>query len=151
MGEPGRRELDFVELWRAFERGYVDRLASKLEHGRYRPLESFKEWLRHIEPELGEGIHLGGAAAAEALGLDIVAATAALHVVEWDAPVLRRVQLVPDSLGPVVVRAQFGSVAGGGPLAHPILIRAELLLDRDERLDACRTALTEQIRGTFPS
>jgi hypothetical protein len=150
LGEPGHRELDATELWRAFEHGYVDRLARKVEVGRFRPLVDLQSWLAQVEVHLGPDMLLGGAAAAQRLGLDIQAATAALHVSSWDAATLRRMRLVPDASGPVVVRSQFGTVNGDGPLVRPILLRAELLLERDERLDASRIELAQRIQRDLP-
>lgn len=145
LGEPGRREIDAVQLWRAFEHGYVDRLASKVEVGRFRPLVDLQTWLKQIDARFGPEVLLGGAAGAQRLGLDIHAATAALHVSSWDTDSLRLLRLVPDGTGTVVVRSQFGTVNGTGPLVHPILMRAELLLERDERLDGGRAELARRI------
>ena len=146
LGEPGHRELQVFELWHAFEHGFVDRLASKIEIGRFRPLTGLQEWLNETEQHMGPEVLLGGAAAAQKLGLDIHAATATLHVRSWEALNLSQMRLIPDAKGPVVVRSQFGTANGEGPLAHPILVRAELLLDRDERLDDCRAKLAKSIQ-----
>ena len=139
-----------MEVWRAFEHGYVDRLARKLEVGRFRPLVDLQTWLEQTETHLGPDVLLGGGAAAQRFGLDIQAATASLHVSSWDAARLGQMRLVPDAMGPVVVRSQFGTVNGSGPVAHPILVRAELLLERDERLDGCRAELATRIQQDLP-
>lgn len=92
---------------------------------------------------------LGGELAAQVLGADIMATTAALHVARWDTDLMRMLRLVPFSEGVITIRRQMGAldhdVTRPG-LADPLLVRVELLTIADERLDASRQMLSEIIQ-----
>jgi hypothetical protein len=135
---------------RAWEFGYPDRLRPALELGRAATpgARSVQAWADAVASELGSEGLLGGELAAERMGADIVAVTATLHVPRWDAETMRRFRLVPAKEGPIAIRQTFGTVSHAPvppSLADPLLVRAELLSIDDERLDAARGFLRQQI------
>jgi hypothetical protein len=140
-------------LWRAWEGGWVDRLAAKLFITRASaPSHStLQEW-----GDLASGVEhvlIGGELAAERLGTGIVAESATLHVHDWNATTMAQVRLVPDDRGTITIRQRFGTLDEDlhhNGHAHPILVRADLITVVDERLDATRHQLAEQIQRALP-
>lgn len=138
-------------LLRAFEFGYQDRLMPSLDMGftvspGTVPLDP---WERSIHEQLGPDVALlGGELAAQRMGTDIVAATAVLYVHRFDAEIIRALRVAPARNGPIAVRRIFSDrmAAPDDPrLADALLVRAELLAIDDDRLDATRSALLQQI------
>jgi len=143
-------------LWKAWEGGWVDRLASKLyvatavAPGHPSP----HDWLQSVQAKLPpETALLGGELAAEQLGAQIRAETATLHVREWNARTMATLKLVPSPAGSFTIRKCFGDLNHFDlvpSMAHPLLIRAELLSFADERLDDARSFVAERIAEGLP-
>lgn len=81
---------------------------------------------------------LGGELAAASLTGRLVPAHATLHVREPLGPVLQALKLVPEPKGPITLLRRFGGADEGHSLgdvrlAHPLLVRAELLASGDAR------------------
>lgn len=135
------RPLDLLRLW---ESGYAQRLRPKLWLGTFRPapdhgLDGLAEAARR-EP----GVFLAGGelGAAHLLG-GLRPETAALHVrAPWREAAVR-LRLLPAPDGPVTLLRDFGAVLPGpaSGLAHPLFLRAELLLGRGRRLAEAAEAL----------
>ena len=152
LGRQGHPVTDGEGLLRAWELGYLDRLAIRLHTTQARPLgfPFIQDWGRRVvslgdaEPTL-----LGGGLAAELLGMDLIASTAAVHVADWDATTMKRLRLAPAKTGPVTVLSTFGTDNAhprSPHLADPLLIRAALMGISDERLDPVRAELLDLIR-----
>lgn len=142
-------------LWNAWETGWLDRLASNLFVTRaVAPSHrSIQDWLAWWRETAVDGVYIGGELGAQLLGTDIQAATATLHVRHWDASMLSSLRLVPAETGPFTVREVFGTLTGcpdAPGVAHPMLVRAELLSIPDERLDASREQLATRIAAELP-
>ena len=140
-------------LWRAWEGGWVDRLAAKLFITRatapsHRTLLDWSDLARSVEHVL-----VGGEVAAQRRGTFIVSETATVHVREWNAATMAQLRLVPDDTGSITVRQRFGALDEDPDhpgLAHPMLVRADLLTVLDERLDGTRQQLAEHILRDLP-
>jgi hypothetical protein len=92
---------------------------------------------------------IGGELAAASLTGRLVAARATLHIREPLGPALNDLRLVPDPTGPVTLLRRFGEADegpsyNGAPLAHPLLVRAELLLSGDARVREVADLLLER-------
>ena len=155
LGRSGHPVTDPDGLRRAFELGFLDRLSVKLYITRARPVgpRSLHQWGEQLlsRDDAADGL-LGGGLAAEQLGADLSASTAAVHVPRWDAAVMRQLRLLPDDSGPVTVMQAFGSDNAHPDhprLADPLLIRASLLGIVDERLLPARTTLLEHIQARW--
>ncbi len=146
LGRRGHPVSDPDALRHAFELGYLDRLAASLLITTARPVgfPSLQDWGRRLISQEDTPALLGGGLAAEQLGMDLVASTAAVHVRQWDADTIQRLRLAPTSGGPVTVLRLFGT---DNPhpqrpqLADPLLIRAALMGIPDERLQPARAGL----------
>ena len=140
-------------LWRAWEGGWVDRLATKLFITRattpsHRTLLDWSDLASSVEHVL-----IGGGVAAQRRGTGIVAETATVHVREWNAATMAQLRLAPDDTGSITVRQRFGALDEDPDhpgLAHPMLVRADLLTVLDERLDGTRQQLAEHILRDLP-
>ncbi|MEZ4317941.1 MAG: type IV toxin-antitoxin system AbiEi family antitoxin [Myxococcota bacterium] len=142
-------------LWRAWEMGWIDRLAARLLVTRaVAPSHaSVQDWRRWWTASPHPEVLVGGELGAQLLGTGIVAETATLHVERWDASMLARLRLVPATGGPFTVRQVFGDLAGDPDapgVAHPMLVRADLLTILDERLDESRETLARRIESQLP-
>lgn len=151
LGRHGVAIIDPDALISAWEMGYVDRLVSKLTLTNAVPGHStLQQWATTLTPIKFNGSDLlGGELAAQLLGLDIIASTATVHVSSWDAETMRRLRLIPSPKGPVRVLRAFGSRNPSRDLPHfadPLLIRGELLLIPDERLNSARSDLLTKVR-----
>ena len=131
--------------------GYVDRLGARLHvtQAAAPAHQTLADWLKSKRSKLGpDRALLGGELGAQHLGLNVVAATATIHVRTWDASTLKALQLAPSPRGPITVRRIFGDLNADPDrpqLADPLLLRAELLAIPDERLDACRAELAARV------
>ena len=148
LGRQGHPIADGEGLRRAWELGYLDRLAIRLHTTMARPLgfASIQDWGRRVVdvPGDAEPTLLGGGLAAELLGMNLVASTAVVHVAGWNATTMKRLRLVPVQSGPVTVLRTFGTDNAhpqSPHLADPLLVRAALMGISDERLDPARAAL----------
>ena len=148
LGRRGQRVVKWRDLWAAWELGYIDRLANKLfiTHAIHPAHASLQEWVE--DTAFGESALLGGELGAQRWGGEIRASTGVVHVREWDAATMRQLRLLPAANGPLVVRQMFGD-CNHDPvdpsLADPMLMRAELLLIPDERLDGTRARLKRHL------
>ncbi|MFT5587680.1 MAG: hypothetical protein ACI9VR_005293 [Cognaticolwellia sp.] len=145
---------DLPGLLQAFEFGYVDRLANKHFLSKAVPVgESLETWSGRVRERFeGQGLLLGGGLAASELGLDLVDSSATLHVKAWDAQTMRALRLAPSQTGPLVIRRTFGSDnhwAGESGFTDPLLIRAELSLLQDERVQRAREQLLATVMGRW--
>ena len=157
LGRQGHPVADGEGLLRAWELGYLDRLAIRLHTTQARPLgfPSIQDWGRRMVG-LGDAkpMLLGGGLAAELLGMDLVASTAVVHVDDWDAATMKRLRLGPAKTGSVTVLSTFGTDNAhpqSPHLADPLLIRAALMGISDERLDPARAGLLALIRKRWES
>lgn len=150
-----RALLEPRALWAAWETGWIDRLASKLfitraEAPAHASLQDWFGWWQRQAPDAG---FVGGELGAEALGMDLRAGSATLHVPRWDEALVGSLRLVPAEDGPITVLATFGAATASEThrgVAHPMLVRAALLSTPDERLDAARRELASQILQGLP-
>lgn len=157
VGNLGRQRVVLrpEALWKAWEMGWIDRLASQLfvTHAVAPAHESVQAWRRWWSESPPVDVLVGGELGAQLLATDLVAETATLHVRRWDASMLTTLRLVPAERGPFTIRETFGDLNGCSRtpgIAHPMLVRAELLSLLDERLDASREALARQIESELP-
>lgn len=153
LGHSGAPVTDSVELHAAWEVGYLDRLRPQLEVARVRPVgRTLREFGQAVLEGEQAGVCLGGELACELGEYGIVAATGALHVPTWGPDLMSSLRLLPSPEGPITVLESFGARnprSEGAPIADPILLRAELLSIRDERLGGVRSKLLSEIRARW--
>lgn len=135
------RALDLLSFW---ESGYVQRLRPKLWQGAFRmaPGHDLSELEKIAQAEPGNFLVGGELGAARLLG-GLRPETASMHIrVPWREAAVR-LRLLPDPEGPVTLLDDFGSLPPDGPagLAHPLFLRAELLLAPGRRLAEAAEAL----------
>lgn len=144
-------------MLREWEEGYAHTLRPKLflRTCRTKPGADLTKLAERVEKEgLAEQVELGGELGAALLTRRLRPARAALHVrgVEPDE-IMRRLELLPDRDGNVDLLMAFG-VARPHPdrgndeprVADPLLVRAELLLQPDDRLiEVAETVRTRHI------
>jgi hypothetical protein len=143
--------LDLLALW---ETGYAQRLRPKLVQGSFRlvsgrSLGKLAEAAQR-EPDILIGGELGTARLLGGLRPE----TAALHIrIPWREAAVR-LRLLPDPEGPVTLLSDFGAAIPGPlpGLAHPLFLRAELLLGKGRRLaDAAETLLEKHLEPMLRS
>ncbi len=133
-----RREL--LDLWLV---GYRERLRPKLVLGRFQPSERDLELsMRRLE-EFASEQHLDwavtGGWAADILIRHFRGDSLSFFTKEWSPLLIQKLRWLPSPNGPIFVLRRFGpSVTaqmktGGPPVAHPLLIYAELLHHGGER------------------
>ena len=167
-GNGGRTVTRLAELHRRWLDEYADRLRPKLLLGRWRPAGWGVEEL--VDRLSASGIDdakvaLGGEVAAALLTRNLRPATATLHVAgkAGSSDAAKALRLLPDRNGPVAMLNQIGSglrapqeervaESGNVPLAHPLLVHAELAADpdADARLrEAAQAIYQERLRPIF--
>lgn len=134
-GPHGLRVVERGRLRERWEIGYLEILRKTLLLGQARPAGDAP--IDALVTRRAPDVLLGGELAAASLTGRLVPAHATLHVREPLGPVLQMMRLVPDPAGPVTLLRRFGE-ADEGPsdaeLAHPLLVRAELLASGDARV-----------------
>lgn len=134
---PGRqleRVRDLLALW---EQGYAQQLRPRLLQGTFRPLpgRELSELAHRAELE-PQHYRIGGELGAAMLLGGHHPSTAAVHIRTSWREAAAHLRLQPDAEGPVTLLRAFGTDTEGTPpgLAHPLFLRAELLLDPGRRL-----------------
>lgn len=133
--------------------GYRQTLRPKLMIGRFRAqeraLEGFLAQLREaMRPGDPKYALSGGPAAYRLKGF--YRGPSATVFVQWSTEdILRRLHLLPDREGPITLLRGFGEVVfwrtvDAMPLAHPWLIYAELMFERDPRAHEAAAELREE-------
>ncbi len=146
-----RRVRDGVEIQDAtamlkrWDEGYADTLRPKLllKTCRRKPGKELTDLPKQITAAgMNEQIFVGGELGAAVLTRNLRPETATLHLDGIDAiTAMKRLELLPDEAGDVALIQAFGRVnrapmakAVEVPLADPLLVRGELLLRPDDRL-----------------
>lgn len=162
-GADGTLRLGKVEeLRRQWEGWYSERLRPTLDRGRFRitgarSLEQLGEEVKNAGPS--RGILVGGELAAARLTGYLRPGSVALHINKGDTDaVARLLRLVPDKEGPVQLLEWIGAAdryeagdAEAWPLADPLLVRAELLTQSDERLRETARLIEERFLKRTPN
>lgn len=166
-GGRGRGLTHVADLHRRWLDGYVDRLRRKLVLGRWRFADPAARPDRLSNAGLPPGLdlQLGGEAAAACLVGHLRPQTASLHVQgrPGAAASARALRLLPDRQGPIVMLDQVAGIpahdgddarhdAAALPLAHPLLVHAELAAapDPDARLrEAADLLYRQRLRPAF--
>ena len=141
---PKRRAIrDVNQLREKWETGYAERLRHKLYQGTFGlgkagPIEELANRVR--DAELENRVYIGGDLGAAHLTGVTRPATAAIHTDLGRADLTRGLRIVPERAGNITVFDTFGTMnagprADGLALADPLLVRAELLVHGDDRLD----------------
>ena len=152
-----RRMVVGEELFRRWAVGYSDVLRPALFIKRYRMPEGGREVLqRRLEATVGDRFAWGGGMAAARLGGNFIGQRVTLHVRDSKADL----PLNPDPDGQIHVLRIPGPLAwpGGSPnwdgggvqAAHPLLVYAELLDQRDDRALEAAADLREQVGWVEP-
>lgn len=136
-----------------FEEGYAERLRDRLGplKCRRRPGTTLEELATRVRKTFPHGqVLIGGELGAAALTRALRPQTATLHVQDGNLlAVMQALELLPDPGGDVTLMppiGQPGTEAGPRGIADPILLRAELLVNPDDRLIEIATVLqTEHI------
>ncbi len=136
---------DAPAMLKRWDEGYADTLRARiLAHTcRGKPGTTMEQLpARLIKAKLTDRILIGGELGAALLTQNLAPEAATLHLDGIDADeAMRRLELVPDRAGDIVLLKTFGRLNRADPkdhldprLADPLLIRGELLLKPDERL-----------------
>jgi hypothetical protein len=133
--------------------GYAEFLRPKLFLGRFRSRESPEDFVAHLADRLaprGVRFSLTGGAAADLLQHFYRGPETALFLDQWIPEIQKRLQLLPDRQGPVIVMRAFGEpvfwkTQSGVTVAHPWLIYAELMHSEDPRAHEA----AEELRRDF--
>jgi len=144
---------DYQKLLSLWEFGYAERLRSKLFIGNF-SITKQKTFPEAI-PELVEKAHkenylIGGELAALICTNYLRPQSATLHVGEDYRRTVIGLGLQPNQRGEIKILRTFGTLNGwkdciySAPLANPLLIRAELLLESSERLHETAEVLGEK-------
>jgi hypothetical protein len=135
------RKRDLLDLWVG---GYADRLRQKLSIGRFQPPErDLTRTLGRMQMEAeATGITwaLTGGFAADVLTHHFRGDQLAVFVSEWPSDLVKGLRWLPSAHGPVSVLRQFSphvlftqKPPLEVPVAHPLLVYAELVFQRRER------------------
>lgn len=130
-----------MDLWVG---GYGGRLRPKLIIGQYQPPETeLAETLSHLQRELADmkmSWALTGGFAADLLTRHFRGDQPSFFVQEWPSDLTRRLKWLPSAQGPVTVLRQFSPLVVFDlerprtlPIAHPLLVYAELVFQGRER------------------
>ena len=130
-----------LDLWVG---GYSGRLRPKLMIGRYQPPETeLEKTVCHLQDELGVrkiSWALTGGFAAHILTRHFRGDQLVFFAREWPMDLARRLKWLPSADGPVTVLREFSSLVRFGlksphsePVAHPLLVYAELIFQGRER------------------
>lgn len=130
-----------LDLWLG---GYGGRLRPKLVIGRYQPPETdLAGTLRRIQSELGDmrmSWAVTGGFAADLLTRHFRGDKLSFFVQEWPSDLTKRLKWLPSDHGPVTVLRQFSPLVVFDlerprtlPIAHPLLVYAELVFQGRER------------------
>ncbi len=144
MGRHQRRLINRTDLLDRWELGYAERLRPKLLQNSYRLAENkpVDQLIDNIVSTLEMDIALIGGELGAALLMDTLRPErATLHLFGDPRKITTQLRLIPDPNGPVDVLNRFGNFdhweedePRGCMLADPLLIHAELLLHRSDRL-----------------
>jgi len=132
---PGR----IAALRERFVTGWLDSLRPVLLVGAFRARNDSERSDAAIESRFGAvdvAWGFGGTAAAMRLAPHYRGEDTVLHVATWKDDFPRRLGLIPDRKGPVLVYRAMGKLdfaADRAHCAHPLLVYAELAASRDER------------------
>lgn len=124
--------------------GYADQLRSRLVLGVFRSperdLTASLDRLRQVAGERHISYAISGGFAAEALTHHYRGDRLVAFVSEWPATILRDLRWLPSAGGPITILRQFAPTvaaplrgADAHPVAHPLLVYAELLHGGTER------------------
>ncbi len=141
---------DLVDRW---DTGYAETLRPGLDAGtfRIRTPGELESWTHDNMSRIREaGALLGGEAGAALVTKGFRPERAIIHVLEGDpATMARELGLLPDPKGQVTLIKTFGKRNAWAdspsrmPLADPLLLRAELVMETDDRLQPSRRTLLE--------
>ena len=135
------RKPELFDLWVA---GYGERLRSKLVIGRFKAPgkgveEAFDRWQVEAKSAGVDWALTGGFAAYE-LTRHFKGSSLTMFVSPWRGDLARALRWLPSPQGEITVLRRFSTVAPaspdveqGTPVAHPLLVYAELLLQGGER------------------
>jgi len=143
-GKGQRRLVNWRDLLERWEEGFVERLRPKLFRKTYRIAgeKSLDQLADAIKNSIDrDKILVGGEMGAALLTRDFRPARVTLHLLREPLEIITRLQLIPDSQGPVAVLDTFGEFTkweeeqpNGLTLVDPLLIHSELLISHSDRL-----------------
>ncbi|MDV3002760.1 MAG: hypothetical protein N5P05_004415 (plasmid) [Chroococcopsis gigantea SAG 12.99] len=148
---------DYGQLLSFWELGYAEKLRAKLSEGNFSPTgnRTFNELVPELIAGAERGNYLLGGELAAALCTDYLRPdSATLHVGEDYRRTVIDLRLQPDRLGKIKLLRVFGNINPwrDGPfnerLVHPLLIRAELLTEADDRLRETTELLLDKFIGS---
>jgi hypothetical protein len=156
IGERGGKDRNWSPhgLQERLSKGYCEVLRPRLVLGRFRSPEAkseeFQARLRTDLDSLGVRFSLTGGPAAELLQHFYRGPEIPLFVGQWTIEFQKRLRLLPDRQGPVVILRAFGEPVfwrdvGSLTVAHPWLIYAELMNSEDPRAHEA----AEELRREF--
>jgi hypothetical protein len=139
----GYRLTDYTKLLHRWELGYAERLRPKLFLGTFtHSRQSFAELTTNLTKEANKNHFLIGGELGAAIATDYLRPQkVTLHVSGNYRPLLVKLRLKPDPNGEITLLNQFGTSNAwvsaenqNPPLASPLLLYAELLMENDDRL-----------------
>ena len=145
-----------LDLW---VEGYGARLRPSLLIGRYQPSEDrLEQTLQSLQSELRSrkiSWNLTGGFAADILTHHYRGEHLALYVEEWPLEVVRHIKWLPSERGPVTVLRKFSPLVAykleshtAQPIAHPLLVYAELMFQgRERELEAAKILYDRYLSG----
>ncbi|MBW4510311.1 MAG: hypothetical protein KME64_27900 [Scytonematopsis contorta HA4267-MV1] len=136
------RIANYMKLFERWEIGYVETLRPKLLIGTFTPalgrtFSQMKESIIQLAKE--DNLLIGGELGAELAMPYLIAKSSTLHVNDSYSRIAAKLKLKPSPQGEIIFLQQFGKQNYGSynrlePIADPLLIHAELLLDNDDRV-----------------
>jgi hypothetical protein len=145
-----------LDIW---VEGYGARLRPSLLIGRYQPSEEHLErTLQTLQNELGSkkiSWTLTGGFAADALTHHYRGEQLVFYAQEWHLEITRRLKWLPAERGPVTVLRNFSPLVGfhlesqaAQPIAHPLLVYAELIFQgRERELETAKILYDKYLAG----
>jgi hypothetical protein len=149
----GYRLTDYTKLLHRWELGYAERLRPKLFLGTFTPSrQSFSELTKSLNQFAKNDHFLIGGELGAAIATDYLRPQkVTLHVSGNYRPLLVKLRLKPDPNGEITLLNQFGTSNAwvsaenqNPPLASPLLLYAELLMENDDRLRETAERLLEK-------
>jgi hypothetical protein len=149
----GYRLTDYTKLLHRWELGYAERLRPKLFLGTFTcSRQSFSELTKSLNQFANSDHFLIGGELGAAIATDYLRPQkVTLHVSGNYRPLLIKLRLKPDPNGEITLLSQFGTSNAWiqaenphPPLASPLLLYAELLMENDARLQETAERMKEK-------
>lgn len=148
------QDIDFKKLFQRWEIGYIERLRPSLFINSFRVLQDsciFENSTRLANYLRSQNLLIGGELGVQWLTKYFNAQKLVVHLPEFinDRQTMIDLRLVPDIRGDVTFLKQFGTQNQWNnddkyPIADPLLIHAELMIDPDSRLKEMANIIYEQ-------